>query len=464
MSLSITITDNFHSPISNIELLQKSDDDSTSSATNFFLRTGRPGHLFLSPNYTAYTKTSLGSIPSKIEKTLIKTDTNKPLSTNMTCSFLSYDTNKKLENLPENSDIKKYSTSFSSKGFGVGFVSKVNRFSDNLSAYAPGPADYSPDKNFTLMSKVEKSDFGKSLFKKQTSKSLNNINNYYMNNNSSKATSAKSNNDSEVSNNKAKKGCYFFESTTDRFIGSVFSNINKNPGPGKYNYEANNISVKFPDKLSPEFRSPTSKIINPIKYYNLNKNEFKQLGYHLYNNRKNGKVINIWNGFQYNPDDIIKNSSSLKSNIKFNNRSKSINNSKLSMLPTNTNTSNLPTLEFDTYKNISNMKNNCSQYVSLISEVNKSSGVKLCEESKKKFEKNMQKFKKKDLFTLSAPRWDQGLFHDNETHFQVPGPAYYAPKIQTTKKSFNLNKKDFIYTNSLPFKNGGSYNTSSVLI
>ena len=226
MSLSITIADNFRSPISNIELLQKGDDDSNpSSATNFFLRTGRPGHLFLSPNYTAYTKTSLGSIPSKIEKTLIKTDTNKPLSTNMTCSFLSYDTNKKLDNFPKNTDIKKYSTSFSSKGFGVGFVSKVNRFSDNLSGYAPGPADYSPDKNFTLVSKVEKSDFGKSLFKKQTSKSLNNINNYYVSN-SSKMTSAKSDNDSETSNksNLNKKGCYYFESTN-----VSQQNNNKNP-------------------------------------------------------------------------------------------------------------------------------------------------------------------------------------------------------------------------------------------
>ena len=463
MSLSITITDNFRSPISNIELLQKDDESNPSSTTNFFLRTGRPGHLFLSPNYTAYTKTSLGSIPSKIEKTLIKTDTNKPLSTNMTCSFLSYDTNKKLENISKISDMKKYSTSFSSKGFGVGFVSKVNRFSDNLSGYAPGPADYSPDKNLTLMSKVEKSDFGKSIFKKQTSKSLNNINNFYVSN-SSNVTSAKSDNN-DVNNNKNnnKKGCYFFESTTDRFKGSIFENVNKNPGPGKYNYDANKISVKDPNKLSPEFRSPQGKIVNPILYYNLNKNEFKKYGYHLLNNRKNGKVINLWNGFQYNPEDIIKNSSALKSsNIKFNDRSKSVNNSKFTVITTNNNTSNLPTL--DTYKNTSNLKNNFSQYVSLISDINKSYGVKLCEENKKKFEKNMQKFKKKDLFSLSAPRWDQGLFHDNETHFQVPGPAYYAPKIEKNKKSFNLNKKDFIYTNSLPFKNEGINNASSVLI
>ena len=65
---------------------------------------------------------------------------------------------------------------------------------------------------------------------------------------------------------------------------------------------------------------------------------------------------------------------------------------------------------------------------------------------------NLLKFKKKDLFGLAAPRWDQGEYHDNESHFQVPGPAYYDPRIINNKKSFNLNKKDFIYTNSLPYQ------------
>ena len=66
--------------------------------------------------------------------------------------------------------------------------------------------------------------------------------------------------------------------------------------------------------------------------------------------------------------------------------------------------------------------------------------------------RKMLKFKKKDLFGLASPRWDQGFFHDNESHFQVPGPAYYEPRILTNKKSFNLNKKDFIYTNSVPYQ------------
>ena len=66
--------------------------------------------------------------------------------------------------------------------------------------------------------------------------------------------------------------------------------------------------------------------------------------------------------------------------------------------------------------------------------------------------RKMLKFKRKNMFGLASPRWDTGFFHDNETHFQVPGPAYYEPRIMTNKKSFNLNKKDFIYTNSVPYQ------------
>ena len=64
---------------------------------------------------------------------------------------------------------------------------------------------------------------------------------------------------------------------------------------------------------------------------------------------------------------------------------------------------------------------------------------------------DLLKYKKKDYFSLSSPRWEEGNFHDNASHFQIPGPAYYQPRDQLLKRSFNLNKKDFIYTNSVPF-------------
>ena len=96
--------------ISNIQLIERNIDEIDKpnfNITKFFLRTGRPGHLFLKPNYTAFTKTNLGSIPSKLEKTLVKTDTNKPLSTyiNNTLSSFNkskdFDTKKKMKNLKE---------------------------------------------------------------------------------------------------------------------------------------------------------------------------------------------------------------------------------------------------------------------------------------------------------------------------------------------------------------------------
>ena len=86
------------------------------------------------------------------------------------------------------------------------------------------------------------------------------------------------------------KGSYFFISTSDRFNGGIFGSKNKNPGPGKYFFDTNNIIVKNPEKLSSGFVLPKRKMINPIYFYGLNKNEKKQFGYHLLNKMKNGKI------------------------------------------------------------------------------------------------------------------------------------------------------------------------------
>ena len=75
MSVFATINEEYNNPISNIELIQRDNNESDKSnftSKKFFLRTGKPGHLFLKPNYSAFTKTSLGSIPSKLEKTSFK--------------------------------------------------------------------------------------------------------------------------------------------------------------------------------------------------------------------------------------------------------------------------------------------------------------------------------------------------------------------------------------------------------
>ena len=136
MSLTQTLTDKCEDLGSRIELINNSkelgENSPKSNTQNFFLRVGKPGRLFLQPNYTAFTKTNLGSIPSKIEKTLLKTETSIPLTTNINTSLISTDSRlnstRTNDSIISSKDIKNYSKSFSSKGYGNGFVSKVARF------------------------------------------------------------------------------------------------------------------------------------------------------------------------------------------------------------------------------------------------------------------------------------------------------------------------------------------------
>ena len=471
-----SMKDKYNQKISHIELLRRNSNESEESnynITKFFLRTGRPGHLFLKPNYTAFTKTNLGSIPSKLEKALIKTDTNKSLSKVINNTMPMFNSKNELKTFPrEEKDIRKYTTSFSSKGFGIGFVSKVSRFGESLSGYEPGPADYSPEKNFTLLSKVEKSPFGKSFFKEKTSISLSSYNNDTLSKTSFRSfTSSRNNKNVDLNYNETNKekpkGTYYFNSTSDRFNGGIFSSNNKNPGPGKYFFDTNNIIIKDKNKLSSGFIEAKKKIINPIKFFDLNKNEKEKLGYHLTNKTKKGKIKYVWKGLQYTNNDEL-----LNNNKKFDKSSISLanNSTKITSVFTNNynNSSNIPSLFYGDKKSKFNYSK--TEYLSISPDNNNNSIVSGFEESKIRNSKYVNNIKqmiknnKKESFTLTSPRWDLGYFHDNASHFQVPGPAYYDPRLQKTKKSFNLNNKDFIFTNSLPFKNGDYYSTSSVII
>lgn len=401
MSVSSKIQDEYIiNPISNIELIQRNIDETDKSDFNsnkFFLRTGRPGHLYLKPNYTAFTKTNLGSIPSKLEKTLIKTDTNKPLSKFINNTMTSFNKKKELNSSPkEEKEKKKYTPSFSSKGYGVGFVSKVSRFGESLSAYEPGPADYSPEKNFTLLSKVENSTFGQSFFKRKTSMSLSNFNNNITPRETMRSSSTSKSNMREyyntayndTSNDKSsdkKNGTYNFNSTSDRFKGGVFGIKNKNPGPGKYFFNPNNILVKEPDKLSSEFVLPQPKKVNKIKFYGLNKNEKKQFGFHLSNKNKNGKIIYMSKGFHYNNNDTSSNNNKFdRSNISLENNS-----TKITSVITNNNNFNnsynisaLPSIYNVNKKNKNSSTNTKTDFISMNPEYNISS-VNGLDDSKK---------------------------------------------------------------------------------
>ena len=424
-----------------------------------FLRVGKPGKLFLKPNYTAFTKTNLGSIPSKVEKTLLKTEESIPITLTL---------NKHVQkiNIPEKEEnfSRSFSTSYSSRGYGVGFVSKVPRFNYDRKIIYPGPGDYSPEKKDSMENDINKSIFGKSMFSKKSDKSLQilktsedkfytsqeilsllrkNYNQRYsnsLNNNNKENINSKNNTNSDTN-----KGSYFFESKVKKFNRGIFNINNKNPGPGKYFIDTN-FKIKHKDKKSPYFIESNIKKEDPLKTYGISKDDEKKIGFNLIGSNRGGRVTNFWNGspslgYSYDFGKTLKN---IKDN-KTRNISESKLKNKILNLPDNNMSNNL--------KNLGTLK---KKYL-----INEYLYMNKSQENQDKFnnfqvntditKKGFNKFKKKDYFALSSPRWEEGNFHDNESHFQIPGPAYYEPKEQLLKRSFNLNKKDFIYTNGVPF-------------
>ena len=466
MSLTQELDDESENFGSKIILTHKPFEDESDYPTNnsfdtqnVFLRVGKPGKLYLQPNYSAFTKTSLGSIPSKIEKTLLKTEKNIPITLTLNKNYQ----NNNISNEQIYKDPRTYTTSYSSKGYGIGFVSKVPRFSNKSEILYPGPGEYSPDKLLSVENNVSKSNFGKSIFLDKTNKSLQllNVNNEkfftsqellkkikqkFNNERYSKSltnNSFSNNNNNTNEDNKDNKGNYFFESKVQKFNRGIFNVNNNNPGPGRYFIDTN-FAIKNKNRESPDFIKPIEKKESPIKTLGLNKNDKKKIGFHLLENKKNGKVLNFWNGApsfgsSYDFGKTIKN--------KKNNQNKSIDDNTIKNIP-----------DYDiskTLKKLGIMKFKSKDFTN---EKKPSFSEKKYEyifdknKSKDLIMKDLMKFRRKDFFSLSPPRWDTGIFHDNASHFQIPGPAYYQPKIQTLKRSFNLNKKDFIFTNSVPFK------------
>ena len=432
----------------------KTSTDKPFNSPQTFLRVGKPGKLFLKPNYTAFTKTNLGSIPSKVEKTLIKTEESIPITVTL---------NKQVQkiNLMENTE-RNYSTSYSSRGYGVGFVSKVPRFDYGKRIVYPGPGDYSPEKNDSVQNNVNKSILGKSLFNEKSIKSLRLLNTnkdkFYtsqeilslLRKNYNQRYLIKNGNNNNIDNNSPKnennKGNYYFESKVKKFTGGIFNVYNKNPGPGKYFIDTE-FKIKNKEKKSPDFIEPLTKIEDPLKTFGINKHNDKK-GFYFIGSNRGGKLTNFLNGspfmgYSYDFGKTLK-------NIKDNKNIKDLKKNKIIALPDTNMSNNLRTLgrlknKFALNDYLSNNNNNSKENLNLenhfFNNIYDKTGMR----------SDLIKYKKKDYFSLSSPRWDEGNFHDNASHFQIPGPAYYQPRDQLLKRSFNLNKKDFIFTNSVPF-------------
>lgn len=485
MSLTQNIKDDCENLGNTIVLSHEAFEEESNIATNnstdnqrLFLRVGKPGKLFLEPHYTAFTKTNLGSIPSKIEKTLIKTEESVPITITLNKNI-----RKNIDTSEEDQTSRDYrnsSTSFSSKGYGVGFVSQVPRFQNNR-IILPGPGHYSPDKILSVENDVNKSIFGKSLFLDNNTKSLQLLNNddnhfftsqellkrlknqQYNNrylNNLTYDSFSNNNNASNISNSDEKKGNYFFDSKVKKFSGGMFDTGNKNPGPGRY-FVNTDFKIKNKNRKSPDFMEPTKKKESPEKNFGLLKNNEKKIGFNLIDNKKNGKISTFWNGApsfgnSYDFGKTIKNGKKMKET---DNNYEYIFSNNMVKIPDNATSMNLKklaTLRFRTKDNF-NIKDKKDGSLTKSRYRYDFTYDKDKNENSDLIMKDLLKFRRKDFFGLAPPRWDEGIFHDNGSHFQIPGPAYYDPKFQSPKRSFNFNTKDFIFTNSVPFKEVKKY-------
>ena len=394
----------FLSTVSTIELLNPNEQPKSKT---FFLKTTREGHLYNHPIFTAYTKTSLGSIPTKLEKTLI--DTKKEKKTN---SIFSPQEQYESESNYNPSSFKTKSVSLSKKGYGNGFISKTERFDNGFKdKYRPGPCEYPIDK-ISIKNDVSKSLFSQGLYNTKENHSLlpkklfpgpwDHNPKYY--------------NDINID-----KNSYFFTSDSVRFKG-ILENKNNNPGPGKY-FNVDSDLVKDKNRESYFFKGKVKRKDNHTKRLKIDVGDFCKSNFKLVD--KKGEISTNWknhNGKISGKDYIYvfdKKNNDEENKIfrkfkpeKYNNR-------------------------FKENEKDDDEENNNHRY----SNTNENIYINI----------NPNNVPKENLFKLYSPRWKSIIAYNADCNFKPPGPAYYHPFLPKNKVSFNLNEKDFIYTNGLPF-------------
>lgn len=150
---------------------------------NYLLKAPKKGKIRKGPNWTAYRRENLGTIPRKTEKVLIEDNNSKSdkgFSTQSDRFSGRPDSIKYSYPGPGayqlSKDFMKTASSFySSKGYGNGFVSTSERFDDPklyYEKYYPGPGQYKIDEKISLSSTIDKSLSYKSMYDKSDIKSL----------------------------------------------------------------------------------------------------------------------------------------------------------------------------------------------------------------------------------------------------------------------------------------------------
>ena len=226
---------------------------------NFKLKAPKKGKIYRGSNWNAYNRENLGSIPRNTENILIKDhDAYKKVGfTSQSERFCSRTQTIKYA-FPGPGTYSKEKTwvkndpSFSSKGFGNGFVSTKDRFEDLKEfndKYCPGPGNYKTDESSSLSRDISTSISYKSLYNAKSVKSLKLHKDlpgpgYY-----NPIIMARD-------FDKTQKN-FYFKSENERFIKSRLEDF---PGPGKY-FKKNKDTKIIENTVSYFFKTPLEKIL-----------------------------------------------------------------------------------------------------------------------------------------------------------------------------------------------------------
>ena len=395
---------------------------------SLFQKPPKKGKLFKGPNWTAYTKENLGSIPCSIEKSLISDNKASPkigFSTQSERFFPNQNLSKTRNPGPgsynirtdiENNTTRTSSSSFySSKGLGNGFISSSNRFNTtNLyyCKYTPGPGSYCPENTTNIEHTITKSMLSQSLYTNKRTYSLQRkketpgpghyspLGNAFDYMNSSKHALQEDSN---------------FKSNVKRF-GSIKANVV--PGPGNY----------FKDEMYVDYNDKSKQVVNSYFFMNPVQKRISE-------------------------DDIMEmhdiKTKQMKEDVTFkliDKKGKVVCNVDYELTNKRYTNDNVVGL---TKKDLFKLRNRTFVKDNAVHNVNRQKGMMMVingktdnnKEMQGIVEKNVSKGNKKNLFELNSPRWKR-----NAIEFRVPGPAYYHPCLQQKMRSFNKNKAAFIWT------------------
>ena len=359
---------------------------------NFFRKTTHKGKLFKGPNWTAYNKENLGSIPRTVEKALVedkKSMTKVGFSTQTERFFPKSDSAKQCPgpgtyNISGDMDFTRTSTSFySSKGFGNGFVSQTERFNDSnlfYSKYSPGPGDYQPQKRGSIIDDVNKMLLAKSLYNNKKTRSLK-----------VKGQSPGPGHYNPIMDTFDLKWKINKYKGEDAVFQSIVPRFKKKKGYIDYN------DKNKPKTMSYFFKNPSKKKEDLLQKYDIKTKQEKEDARFKLIAQKGNKIYNSVGNIGITAKDIYK------------------------------------------IRNKGFMGKEPTLYEQQLIMAN---GGISSEQGMEYIHRIIHRPEKPDIFQLYAPRWKK-----NELALKVPGPAYYHPKVQPKALSFNnADKTHFIVT------------------